>query len=179
MVVIGIGAQTVRGGRSGPTFRYQGRHGGRTRGAKRSIVVEVLGLPVAARVDPASPHGVKVGRELLRDRIDELPRIAAVMGGRGSRGLAKLAASRGLAPDIKVPPKPGTVPLPPPRLGKRVRRGVFLPIMPLVRVEHAFAQVGRWQRLSRRCEETEESALAWLEVAAMGYLFARLRAEPA
>ena len=38
---------------------------------------------------------------------------------------------------------------------------------------------GRWRRLSRCYEGTPESARAWLEVAALGYLFARLRAEPA
>jgi putative transposase len=39
--------------------------------------------------------------------------------------------------------------------------------------------LGRWRRLSRCYEGTPESARAWLEVAALGYLFARLRAEPA
>ncbi len=53
------------------------------------------------------------------------------------------------------------------------------PLMPPVRVEHAFAQLGRWRRLSRCYEGTEGSALAWLEVATLGCLFARLRAEPA
>jgi transposase len=43
----------------------------------------------------------------------------------------------------------------------------------------SFAQLGRWRRLSRRYEQTEASARAWLEVAAMGYLFARMRIEPA
>jgi hypothetical protein len=55
----------------------------------------------------------------------------------------------------------------------------FVPLRPLYRVEHAFAQIGRWRRLSRCYEGTAASALAWLEVAAMGYLFARLRVEPA
>jgi hypothetical protein len=54
----------------------------------------------------------------------------------------------------------------------------FVPLRPLVNVEHAFAQLGRWRRLSRCYEQTVASAKAWLEVAAMGYLFARLRVEP-
>jgi transposase len=41
-------------------------------------------------------------------------------------------------------------------------------------VEHAFAQLGRWRRLSRCYEGTEASALAWLEVASLGYLLGRL-----
>src|SRR5450759_818157 len=48
-----------------------------------------------------------------------------------------------------------------------------------IRAEHPFAQLGRWRRLSRCYEGTAASARAWLEVAAMGYLFARLRVEPA
>ena len=55
----------------------------------------------------------------------------------------------------------------------------FVPIRPLVKVEHAFAQLGRLRRLPRCYEQTEASARAWLEVAAMGYLFARMRIEPA
>jgi transposase len=38
------------------------------------------------------------------------------------------------------------------------------------RIEHAFAQLGRWRRLSRCYEGTEASARAWLEVASVGYL---------
>jgi hypothetical protein len=66
--------------------------------------------------------------------------------------------------DIKAPPK-GSV--------------GSTPIAPLYWVEHAFARLGRWRRLSRCYESTSESARAWLEVAALAYLFARLRAEPA
>ena len=45
-------------------------------------------------------------------------------------------------------------------------------------MEHPFARLGRWRRLSRCYEGTPENARAWLEVAALGYLFARLRVEP-
>lgn len=54
----------------------------------------------------------------------------------------------------------------------------FTPIGPLYKVEHAFARLGRWRRLSRCYEGTEASARAWLEVAAVSYMFARMRAEP-
>ena len=46
-----IDGQTVRGGRAGPTFHEKGGRGGRTNGAKRSIVIEILGLPLAVQVD--------------------------------------------------------------------------------------------------------------------------------
>jgi putative transposase len=48
------------------------------------------------------------------------------------------------------------------------RRGV--PIRPLVKIEHAFAQLGRWRRLSRCYEGSIASARTWLEVASVGYL---------
>jgi hypothetical protein len=42
-----IAGPTVRGGRAGPTFHEKGGRGERTNGAKRSIVIEILGLPLA------------------------------------------------------------------------------------------------------------------------------------
>jgi putative transposase len=158
-----IDAQTVRGGRAGPTFHEAGGRGGRTIGAKRSILIEILGLPLAVRVDAARPHDVSVGRELLDERLPELPLVQAIVADRGYRGLAKLAARRHMKLDIKAPPK-GT--------------SGFTPLAPLYRVEHAFARLGRWRRLSRCYEGTEASARAWLEVASTAYLFGRLRVEP-
>jgi len=55
---------------------------------------------------------------------------------------------------------------------------VFVPIAPLYKVEHIFARLGCCRRLSRCYEGTAASARAWLEVASVGYLFARLRVEP-
>ena len=37
-------------------------------------------------------------------------------------------------------------------------------------LKQAFAQLGRWRRLSRCCEGSTASARAWLEVASVGYL---------
>lgn len=42
--------------------------------------------------------------------------------------------------------------------------------------EHAFAQLGRWRRLSRWYEGTEASARAWLEGVSFGYLLGRVPA---
>jgi hypothetical protein len=41
-----IDAQTVKGGRAGETFHNAGGRAGRTVGAKRSILIEILGLPL-------------------------------------------------------------------------------------------------------------------------------------
>jgi putative transposase len=150
-----VDAQTVKGGRYGLTFhpgRRQrwpdDRHEAHAPGGDP-------GLPIAARADSARPHDVVAARELLRDRLDDLPRLSAIVGDRAYRGLAKLASRKHLALDIKAPP-----------------RGVsgFTPIWPLYKVEHAIAQLGRWRRLSRCYEGSEASARAWLEVASVGYL---------
>jgi hypothetical protein len=95
--------------------------------------------------------------------LPALGTVKAIVADRGYRGLGKMANEKGIRLDIKAPPK-GTV--------------GFTPIAPLYCVEHAFARLGRWRRLSRRYEGTPESARAWLEVASLGYLFARLRARP-
>jgi transposase len=159
-----IDAQTVRGGRAGPTFHEKGGRGGRTNGAKRSIAIEILGLPLAVQVDSARPHDVSSGRTLLSRTLPQLGTVKAIVADRGYRGLTKMTAKRQIKLEIKAPPK-GT--------------SGFTPIAPLYRVEHAFARLGRWRRLSRCYEGTSESARAWLEVAALAYLFARLRVEPA
>jgi transposase len=159
-----IDGQMVRGGRGGPTFHDKGGRGGRTNGAKRSIVIEILGLPLAVSVESARPHDVSAGRRLLDTTLPALGTVKAIVADRAYRGLGKMAAKRQINLDIKAPPN-GTV--------------GFTPIRPLHKVEHAFARLGRWRRLSRCYEGTPESARAWLEVAALAYLFARLRAEPA
>lgn len=150
-----LDAQTVRGSRYGPTFHDSGGPGGRTNGTKRTLLVDILGLPLAAHAGSARPHDVAAGRELLREQLPDLPRLAAIVGDRAYRGLTRLAERKGLTLDIKAPP-PG--------------QSGFVPIRPLVRIEHAFAQLGRWRRLSRCYEGSEASARAWLEVASVGYL---------
>jgi transposase len=150
-----LDAQTVRGARYGPTFHEAGGRGGRTMGTKRTLLVEILGLPVAASAGSARPHDVTAGRELLRERVGDLPRLSAIVGDRAYQGLTRLAARKGIQLDIKAPP-PGA--------------SGFVPIAPLYRIEQAFAQLGRWRRLSRCYEGSEASARAWLEVASFGYL---------
>jgi len=59
-------------------------------------------------------------------------------------------------------------------LVKPLPTGAAIPLALLYKVEDAFAQLGRWRRLSRCYEGTEASARAWLEVASFGYLLGRL-----
>ena len=81
--------------------------------------------------------------------------MSDVLGDRGYRGLVKAAAKHGARLVIKAPAAGQTG---------------FRPIAPLYKIEHAFAQLGRWRRLSRCYEGSEASARAWLEVASVGYL---------
>jgi hypothetical protein len=150
-----IDAQTARGARYRPTFHQAGGRGGRTIGTKRTLLVEILGLPVAAHAGSARPHDVQAGRELLRERLADLPRVRAIVGDRAYRGLARLAERKRVRLEVKAPP---------------AGHSGFVPIAPLYRIEHAFAQLGRWHRLSRCYEGTEASARAWLEVASVAYL---------
>ena len=110
---------------------------------------------MAARAGSARPHDVQAGRELLGEHLADLPSVRAIVGDRAYRGLAALAERKHVRLDIKAPPK-----------------GVsgFTPLWPLYKIEHAFAQLGRWRRLSRCYEGSEASARAWLEVASVAYL---------
>lgn len=107
-----VDAQSVKGGRYGPTFHEAGGPGGRVFGTKRTLLVEILGLPVAADAISARPHDVTAARELLRRRLDELPRLSAIVCDRAYRGLTKLAARKHVALDIKTrqPAEPASRP---------------------------------------------------------------------
>jgi transposase len=177
-----IDAQTVKGGRAGPKVHEAGGRGGYTRGAKRTILIEILDLPLAVSVESAKPHDVQSGRAFLKEQLDPkhaaLPGLQAIVADRGYAGLAALAASHGLNLDIKGPPAPAM--LPPVKPGGKPRKGkrVFTPLRPLYRVENAFARRAMWRRLSRCYEQTALGAQTWLEVACVAYLCGRLRVEP-
>jgi transposase len=74
-----LDSQTVKGGRAGPGFHAVGGRYGNTVGAKRTVLVDYLGLPVAARVDSARPHDSKTGRVLLNTALPELPAVTDVL----------------------------------------------------------------------------------------------------
>jgi transposase len=118
--------------------------------AKRSIAIEILGLPLAVSVESARPHDVSAGRRLLARALPELGTVRDVLADRGYRGLGKMAARNGLNLHIKAPPKGSSG---------------FTPIRPLYKVEHAFARLGRWRRLSRCYEGSAESGEGQIAVA--------------
>jgi hypothetical protein len=81
--------------------------------------------------------------------------VRAVVGDSAYRGLARLAQRKGVRLEIKAPP---------------ARASGFTPLWPLYKIEHAFAQLGGWRRLSRCYEGSTTTARPWLEVASVGYL---------
>jgi putative transposase len=155
-----LDSQTVKGGRSGPCFHETGGKFGATFGAKRTVLVDYLGLPVAARVDSARPHDSKAGRWLCDAALPHLPRVKDVLA---DAGFMPLVAAVGRQHKVKVTIKTWT----PKRKG-------FKPMQPVWRVENCFAQLGRYRRLSRSFEGSVESADAWLHVACVGYTLSRL-----
>ena len=87
---------------------------GHTRGAKRTILIEILGLPLAVSVESAKPHDVQSPRRILKAQLDPqhlaLPGLQAIVADRGYTGLAALASGHGVNLDIKVPPAPPMLP---------------------------------------------------------------------
>lgn len=126
------------------------------------MLVDYLGLPVAARVDSARPHDSKTGRTLLNDSLPDLPRVEEVLADLGFEALVKGVQRRHkVTVTIKGWRKPN-------------KPKGFKPIRPLWKVEDCFAQLGRWRRLSRSYEATPKSATAWLHVACVGYLLTKV-----
>ena len=84
-----LDCQTVKGGRGGPGFHKAGGKYGGTFGAKRTVLIDCLGLPVVARVDSARPHDSKAGRTLLGDSLPDVLRVAEVLADLGFEPLVK------------------------------------------------------------------------------------------
>lgn len=153
--VVIIDAQSTRGRRAGPGFHEKGGAGGRTRGTKRSIVVDTLGLPVAARAGSARPHDSKVGTLLLDDALPHLPRVGLVLADRGHRAAGHHVASvHGVMFEVRG-------------WDERPEEG-FRPVKPMWRVEDAFARLGQWRRLPCCFDGSQAGATAWLQVRCVG-----------
>jgi transposase len=156
-----VDGQTVKGGRSGPGFHEAGGPGGRTFGAKRTILVDTIGCVHGALVTSARPHDLAAARELLAAEVSRQPRLESVMADRGYRGQGSTLRRHGVRFEIKAWPE---------------RQRIFRPLVPLWRVEAGFAQLGRWRRLSRSYEGTAASARTWIEAAACALMLERLAA---
>ncbi len=140
----------------GRTFLDREGPYGATKGAKRAIAVDVTGLPLAARVLPASVHENDTTAALLADLTDrgQHERLQLVVV---DRGVTKRATHQlGWAHGREVR-----------RVGHEQKRGTFVPLPLAWRVEVAHGRLLRHRRLTRSFENTVESATGWLQVACM------------
>lgn len=138
----------------GATFHDRGGPYGRTRGAKRSVAVDVTGLPVGALVVPASTHENRAS-ELMLDHLRRqgvTERLELVLVDRGVTTAA--ARTLGRYHDVELR-----------RVGWDDKQPVFRPIRHAWRVEVAHGRLGRSRPLAKSFENTTTSATGWLRVA--------------
>jgi putative transposase len=156
-----IDSQLARGAsRGGLTFHDRGGPYGMTKGAKRVIAVDVTGLPLVARVVPASTSEQVCVERLLDDMFDsgQASRLELVLV---DRGTSKTAAKR-LSHKFGVEVRP--VGWDEPQLDDDGRR-VFRPIRHAWRVEVAHGRLGWSRRRAKSFENTTRSATGWLQLA--------------
>jgi putative transposase len=156
-----IDTHLARGGsRGGLTFHDRGGPYGRTNGAKRAIAVDVTGLPLAARVVPASAAEQVCAGLLLADMntAGQSRRLELVLVDRGSSVKAAKVLSARHGCEVR------RVGWNVPQLDAQGRK-VFLPIAHAWRVEVAHGTLGRSRRLAKSFENTTRSATGWLQVA--------------
>jgi hypothetical protein len=130
------------------------------KGAKRAVAVDVTGLPLAARVLPASVHDNEATRMLLADMaaLGRSDRLQLVLVDRGvtepaAKKLTKLSGVtvKRVGWDGKQLDENG--------------KAVFRPIRHAWRVEVAHGELGWSRRLAKSFENTTDSATGWLQVA--------------
>jgi putative transposase len=151
----------------GKTFHDRGGPYGMTKGAKRAIAVDVTGLPLAARVLPASAPGKTATATLLQDMTSnaQSARLQLVLV---DRGVSITAASRlSVATGIEVR-----------RVFHDGPKGSFVPLAYAWRVEVAHSQLLRSRRIARSFENSLESATGWLQVSCMVAVLDALVAPP-
>ena len=162
-----IDTHLARGASNGGfTFHDRGGPYGRTKGAKRSVTVDVTGLPVGALVVPASIHENRAS-ELMLEHLDQqgvTGRLELVLVDRG----VSVAGARTLGRhhDLEVR-----------RVGWDDKQPVFRPIRHAWRIEVAHGRLGRSRRLAKSFENTTISATGWLQVACIATTLRHLSQE--
>jgi putative transposase len=173
--MIVIDSHLARGASNGgATFHNRGGPYGMTNGAKRVVAVDVTGLPVAARVVPASTPEASTVELLIGDlvRAGQADRLELVLVDRGTS--AKAAARVGKRFGVEV----RRVGWDEPQRDDHGRK-VFRPIRFAWRVEVAHGLLGRRRRLARSFENTCRSGTAWLQVACVSVLLGAIVTAPA
>lgn len=145
----------------GATFHDRGGPYGLTNGAKRAISVDITGLPLAARVLPASTTESDATGLLVADIVDagQADRLELVIVDKGTSQRKAAALSKRYGLEVRRvfwETKPVD-----PRTGERI----FKPLPHPWRVEVAHSHLGRSRRLAKSFENSTVSATAWLQLA--------------
>ena len=136
--------------------------GKRIKGRKRHIAVDAEGSPIAIRMHEASIQDRDGAPAAVLEMLEKAPEVAKLRADGGYRGPKLLSkfGELGLGDLLEVVEKPRDI------KGFTVlcRRWV---------VERTFAWMSRCRRLSKDCERSLESSLAWCRLAACRFLMRR------
>src|SRR4051812_36359854 len=135
-------------------------------GRKRHLVVDTLGLVVAAVVHSAGVQGRGWAKLGLKKMVGRFPRLEKILAdGIDNGGIAEWAQEiGGWILELVVRPKDEP----------EEEKKKFKPLKWRWIVERTFAWLGRYRRLSKDYERTEESSESWIYLAKTHLMLRRL-----
>lgn len=156
-----LDSQTVRSDPHGGTVGYDAAK--KTKGRKRFVLVDVLGLLLGATVTPASTPERAGAQELLKPVLPYLKWLRQIWvdGGYSGPDFARWVREQRPKLEVKVIPRPADA------QGFQVLPKRWV-------VERTFAWLMQHRRLVRDYEKTASSATAWILVAMIRIMLRRL-----